>query len=112
MPLSQADVVFKALDDSMKNEPGYDKTKFRIDFTMNGEADNYEGRQDFGDGDGSLIEHIQGYHEYYAQSESWKKSVIERTGIEGWEQEGYFCFYPIFPIARAFLRCAGYGIML
>mgnify|MGYP006990244101 CR=1 FL=1 len=29
----------------MKNEPGYDKTKFRIDFTMNGKADNYEGRQ-------------------------------------------------------------------
>ena len=87
MPLSQADAVFKALDDAMKNEPGYDKTKFRIDFTMNGKADNYEGRQDFGDGDGSLIEHIQGYHEYYAQSESWKKSVIERTGIEGWEQE-------------------------
>ena len=87
MPISQADVVFKAMDDAMKNEPGYDKTKFRIDFTMNGKADNYEGRQDFGDGDGSLIEHIQGYHEYYAQSESWKRSVIERTGIEGWEQE-------------------------
>ena len=87
MPLSQADAVFKALDDAMRDEPGYDKTKFRIDFTMNGKADNYEGRQDFGDGDGSLIEHIQGYHEYYTQSESWKKSVIERTGIEGWEQE-------------------------
>ncbi len=87
LPLFQADVVFKALDDTMRDEPGYDKTKFRIDFTMNGKADNYEGRQDFGDGDGSLIEHIQGYHEYYAQSENWKKSVIERTGIEGWEQE-------------------------
>ena len=36
MPLSQADAVFKALDDAMKNEPGYDKTKFRIDFTMRG----------------------------------------------------------------------------
>ncbi len=87
MPLSQADAVFKALDDAMKNEPGYDKTKFRIDFTMNGKADNYEGRQDFGDGDGSLIEHIQGYHEYYAQAEHWKKSVIETSGIEGWEQD-------------------------
>ena len=87
MPLSQADAVFKALDDAMRDEPGYDKTKFRIDFTMNGKADNYEGRQDFGDGDGSLIEHIQCYHKYYAQSESWKKSVIETSGIEGWEQE-------------------------
>ena len=50
--VSQADAVFKALDDAMRDEPGYDKTKFRIDFTMNGQPDNYEGRQDFGDGDG------------------------------------------------------------
>ncbi|WP_298035246.1 LPD25 domain-containing protein [uncultured Dysosmobacter sp.] len=87
LPLSQADAVFKALDDAMRDEPGYDKTKFRIDFTMNGQPDNYEGRQDFGDGDGSLIAHIQSYHEYYAQSESWKKSVIEASGIGGWEQD-------------------------
>ncbi|WP_300416909.1 LPD25 domain-containing protein [uncultured Oscillibacter sp.] len=87
MPLSQADAVFKALDDAMKNEPGYDKTKFRIDFTMNGKADNYEGRQDFGDGDGSLIEHIQGYHEYYAQDESWKNHVLHHEGPEAWEAD-------------------------
>ena len=87
LPLSQADVVFKALDDAMKNEPGYDKTKFRIDFTMNGKADNYEGRQDFGDGDGSLIEHIQGYHEYYAQDESWKNHVLHHEGPEAWEAD-------------------------
>ena len=87
LPLSQADAVFKALDDAMKNEPGYDKTKFRIDFTMNGKADNYEGRQDFGDGDGSLIEHIQGYHEYYAQDESWKNHVLHHEGPEAWEAD-------------------------
>ncbi len=87
MPLSQADAVFKALDDAMKDEPGYDKTKFRIDFTMNGKADNYEGRQDFGDGDGSLIEHIQGYHEYYAQDESWKNHVLHHEGPEAWEAD-------------------------
>ena len=44
---------------------GYDKTKFRIDFAFQGQPDNYEGRQDFGDGDGSLIQYIQSYHEYY-----------------------------------------------
>ena len=87
LPLSQADVVFKALDDAMRDEPGYDKTKFRIDFTMNGKADNYEGRQDFGDGDGSLIEHIQGYHEYYAQDESWKNHVLHHEGPEAWEAD-------------------------
>ena len=87
LPLSQADVVFKALDDAMRDKPGYDKTKFRIDFTMNGKADNYEGRQDLGDGDGSLIEHIQGYHEYYAQDESWKNHVLHHEGPEAWEAD-------------------------
>ena len=40
---------------------GYDKTKFVIYYQINGELSTYEGRQDFGDGDGSLIEHIEGF---------------------------------------------------
>lgn len=72
MPLHEADALFARLDAEFQ-EPGYDKTKFRIDFTFRGQPDNYEGRQDFGDRDGSLIQHIQSYHEYYAQDENWKK---------------------------------------
>lgn len=95
MPLARADALFKALDDEKRSErerPGYtgswyDKTKFRIDFTFQGERDNYEGRQDFGDGDGSLIEHIKAYHEYYAQNESWKNTVLHNDGAEAWEKE-------------------------
>ena len=72
LPLARADALFKALDDEKRSErekPGYtggwyDKTKFRIDCTFHGERDSYEGRQDFGDGDGALIDHIQAYHEY------------------------------------------------
>ncbi|RGB91443.1 DUF4316 domain-containing protein [Hungatella hathewayi] len=86
MPLHEADALFARLDAEFQ-EPGYDKTKFRIDFTFRGQPDNYEGRQDFGDGDGSLIQHIQNYHEYYAQDESWKNHVIAETGLEGWEQD-------------------------
>ena len=86
MPLHEADALFARLDAEFQ-EPGYDKTKFRIDFTFRGQPDNYEGRQDFGDGDGSLIQHIQSYHEYYAQDESWKNHVIAETGLEGWEQD-------------------------
>ena len=86
MPLHEADALFARLDTEFQ-EPGYDKTKFRIDFTFRGQPDNYEGRQDFGDGDGSLIQHIQSYHEYYAQDESWKNHVIAETGLEGWEQD-------------------------
>ncbi len=95
MPLHEAEAVFGALDSSKRFEreqpdyagSWYDKTKFRIDFTMQGQPDNYEGRQDFGDGDGSLIEHIQGYHEYYAQDESWKNHVLHYEGPEAWEAD-------------------------
>ena len=87
MPLHEADARFAKLDAEYPAGMGYDKTKFRIDFTFRGQPDNYEGRQDFGDGDGSLIQHIQSYHEYYAQDESWKNHVIAETGLEGWEQD-------------------------
>lgn len=95
MPLARADTLFKSLDETRRTEreqPGYDgswydKTKFRIDFTFHGEADNYEGRQDFGDGDGSLIDHIQAHHEYYSRDESYKNSVIRNEGAEAWAQE-------------------------
>ena len=95
MPLHEADAVFEALDSSKRFEreqpdhagSWYDKTKFRIDFSFQGQPDNYEGRQDFGDGDGSLIEHIRGYHEYYAQDESWKNHVLHHDGPEAWEAD-------------------------
>ena len=95
MPLHEAEAVFNELDSARRHEreqPGYtghwyDKTKFRIDFTMQGQPDNYEGRLDFGDGDGSLIQHIRGYHEYYAQDESWKNHVLHHEGPEAWEAD-------------------------
>lgn len=95
MPLHEAEADFKELDSARRHEreqPGYtghwyDKTKFRIDFTMQGQPDSYEGRQDFGDGDGSLIQHIRGYHEYYAQDESWKNHVLHHEGPEAWEAD-------------------------
>ena len=95
MPLHEAEVVFKELDSARRHDREqpdytghwYDKTKFRIDFTMQGQPDSYEGRQDFGDGDGSLIQHIRGYHEYYAQDESWKNHVLHHEGPEAWEAD-------------------------
>ena len=95
MPLHEAEAVFNELDSARRHEreqPGYtghwyDKTKFRIDFTMQGQPDSYEGRLDFGDGDGSLIQHIRGYHEYYAQDESWKNHVLHHEGPEAWEAD-------------------------
>ena len=95
MPLSVANRIFEELDTTQHTEREkdgytggwYDKTAFRIDFTLNGQPDNYEGRQDFGDGDGSLIQHIQSYHEYYAKDENWKNFVLHNKGPEAWEQD-------------------------
>ena len=95
LPLARADALFKALDEEKRIErekPGYtggwyDKTKFRIDCTFDGERDSYEGRQDFGDGDGSLIDHIEAYHEYYANDESWQNYVLHNQGAEAWEHD-------------------------
>ncbi|HJH99944.1 MAG TPA: YodL domain-containing protein [Faecalibacterium prausnitzii] len=95
MPLSVANRIFEELDTTQHTErekdsyegSWYDKTAFRIDFTMNGQPDNYEGRQDFGDGEGSLIQHIQNYHEYYAKDENWKNFVLHNKGPEAWEQD-------------------------
>ena len=95
MPLSVANRVFEELDTAQhtdREKDGYtggwyDKTAFRIDFTLNGQPDNYEGRQDFGDGEGSLVQHIQNYHEYYAKDESWRNFVLHNKGPEAWEQD-------------------------
>ena len=95
MPLSVANRVFEELDTAQhtdREKDGYtggwyDKTAFRIDFTLNGQPDNYEGRQDFGDGEGSLVQHIQNYHEYYTKDENWKNFVLHNKGPEAWEQD-------------------------
>ena len=58
MPLHEADALFARLDAEHRGGGYYDKTDFRIDFTFQGEPHSYSGRQDFGDRDGSLIEHI------------------------------------------------------
>lgn len=82
LSLARADTLFANLDEAHKDIPGYDKTKFRIDFTMNGEPDYYEGRQDFGDGDGGLIAHIEKYHAYYQNNDDWDSFLLHSQGKE------------------------------
>ena len=82
MSLSEADKLFASLDEANKDIPVYDKTAFRIDFVMNGKVDSYEGRQDFGDGDGGLIAHIESYHAYYADNPDWDNYLLRNKGKE------------------------------
>ena len=90
MSLAAANKVFQSLDAAKyaeKHGHYYDKTRFQIDYTMNGEPSKYEGRQDLGDGDGSLIEHIEKYHNNLAQDEDWKNYVLHNEGQDALEQE-------------------------
>ena len=89
IPLEEADPIFERLDrtrvkeNKENNTGGYDKTKFVIYYQINGEPSTYEGRQDFGDGDGSLIEHIEGFAKYYLETESGRQFLKDMREERG-----------------------------
>lgn len=63
-PLHRANDIFVSLDNDNLFKQGYDKTSFYIKYKYDGEYSVYEGRQDFGDGDGNIINHIKKTWEY------------------------------------------------
>ena len=87
MSLSEANALIGNLDEATVSEDGYYKTKFRIDFVMDGQPDYYVGRQDLGDGDGTLIDHIESYHAYYANNADWDNHVLRHEGKEALEAD-------------------------
>ena len=87
MSLSEANALIGNLDEATVSEDGYYKTKFRIDFVMDGQPDYYVGRQDLGDGDGTLIDHIESYHAYYENNEQWDNHVLKYGGTEALEAD-------------------------
>ena len=87
IPLSRANTLIAGLDEANLASPGYDKTAFRIDYVMNGIADHYEGRQDLGDGEGALIEHIEQHHTYYLNDKEWENYLLHNEGKEALEAD-------------------------
>ena len=87
MSLSEANAAIGNLDAAVTKEDGYYKTKFRIDFVMDGQPDYYVGRQDLGDGDGTLIEHIEDYHAYYENNSEWENYILHNEGKEALEAD-------------------------
>ena len=87
MPLHEVDTLFARLDAEHRGGGYYDKTDFRIDFTFQGEPHSYSGRQDFGDRDGSLIEHIRDYQTFYLNDEKWKDHLTRQGGPEAWAED-------------------------
>lgn len=73
--LSEAVPLFGKLDyqeykDKKENGTyGYCKTQFELVYLSEGELCTYQGRQDFGDGDGDLFEHIEKSYKYYQDTE-------------------------------------------
>lgn len=62
LSVAAAEIVLRHFDEAKHAEKrGYDKTKFRINYTdpETGEECKYEGRYDLGDNDGGLIAHIR-----------------------------------------------------
>ena len=87
MSLSEANALIGSLDEATVSEDGYYKTKFRIDFVIDGQPDYYVGRQDLGDGDGTLIDHIESYHAYYENNADWDNFVLHSGGTEALEAD-------------------------
>ena len=87
IPLSRANALFAELDEANLDSPYYFKTKFHIDYVMNGQPDHYEGQQDFGDGDGSLVEHIEQHHTHYLNDEEWENYLLHNEGKEALEAD-------------------------
>ena len=76
MPFSQANRYLGELDMQQHNtysdkEIGFDlyfKTDFKINYEMNGESAEYNGRYDLGDGEGSILQHIKNHLESLKKS--------------------------------------------
>ena len=91
MPLNQAVELFGKLDRQAVEEKemvGYYKTNFEICFLSEGEVMSYTGRQDFGDGEGNLLDHVKAFADYYLHTEEGQQLMKQtaKTTAE-WEHE-------------------------
>jgi Antirestriction protein len=58
--LHEANNIFRDLDTNY-SDLGYDKTAFTLIYDKDGKINTYEGRQDFGDREGGVIDHIENF---------------------------------------------------
>ena len=91
MPSNQAVELFGKLDRQAveeKDMAGYYKTHFEICFLSEGEVMSYTGRQDFGDGEGNLLDHVKAFADYYLHTEEGQQ-LMKQTArtTEEWEHE-------------------------
>ena len=116
LPIEEADLLFGDLDrlqvtaNKKDGALGYNKTKFRICYQRDGETGIYEGRQDFGDGEGSLLDHVEAFQNYYLNTEDGQMDLqgMEKKQAERIKEDCEYVRDELLPFLRYF--CNLYAI--
>ena len=107
IPLAEANKRFELIDADIREQYGghyYEKTKFLLNYNMGKENFSYEGRQDFGDYEGSLIDHLHNMALMYAYDSEYYDSVASSNTPELAEKirtNGLFLLNKLVPYLRA-----------
>ena len=112
--LFEADELFRRLDYQVCKEKkenkvrGYDKTQFELVYLADGELRTYQGRQDFGDGDGSLITHIESCHQFYLKTEEGRDffDVLSKEQAENIYRNSRYVVEEFLPEMKYFCNLA------
>ena len=79
---------------------------------MDGQPDNYIGRQDLGDGDGTLTDHIEKYHAYYENNADWDNlfyTVGERKHWKRTRHSGEMLLHEFVPYLKLHNNLSKHG---
>lgn len=107
IPIAEANKRFELIDADIREQYGghyYEKTKFLLNYNMGKENFSYEGRQDFGDYEGSLIDHLHNMALMYAYDSEYYDSVASSNTPELAEKirtNGLFLLNKLVPYLRA-----------
>lgn len=72
----------KAIDTQLKDDLGYDKTKYTLSYYLDGEEHQYTGRVDLGDGLGGIVENIKSYWTYEMNTPIFHKTAEEMEAVK------------------------------
>ena len=90
LPFTTANHLIMQLDKQTRDQYGkegyYAKTDFTIEYVEDGRIHTYNGRQDLGDMEGTLVDHIQKYAESYLSDRDYQAMLMKQgPGVQ--EQE-------------------------
>lgn len=100
--LSEANSRFQNADQIMHERYGghyYHKTRFQLNLYLNGKHVYYDGRQDFGDFEGSLIDHIKNDGNLQAYNQDYYKLIALHNPMDAQKmrEKGHFILETLVP---------------